>query len=88
MTAPDNRTRMQEALARWEAEAAELPGERGALALESRAVWFNSQFNRLDRACAANEPAPEHLEGLSAFDLANARDRMHGAALKLRGNHA
>lgn len=88
MTHP-NLARMTAALDRWEAEAAAMPPGRGATLLEDKSVWMNEQFNRLDRACAADKPAPEHLEGLTAWDLADARERLMASALRLRrGAHA
>lgn len=74
--APSNREKMEAAVDGW-CESARTHPNGKALA-EARAEWLEDQL-----AALVNEPAPKHLIGLNAFDLANARDRMSAVVVEL-----
>lgn len=72
--AQSNRERMETAVEAWIQIAATRPD--GKSWARAKAEWLNDQMTYL-----VSEPTPRHLTGLNAFDLANARDRMMGAAV-------
>jgi hypothetical protein len=70
-----NKTNMDAAVARWIADAARLPG--GSALLRRKAEWVAAQIARLGRD---DLDTPEHLEGLTVFDLLGAQGDLDRAA--------
>ena len=73
--AQSNREKMETAVEAW-IGIARAKNDGGAWA-RAKADWLNDQMTYL-----VSEPTPRHLVGPNAFDLANARDRMMGAAVQ------
>lgn len=78
MTLPNsNKGKLDAAVARWIAEAS-ARGPAGAPALRSRVEWMDAQLADL-----AKDEEPEHLQGLTVWDLQEGARRLAEAAREL-----
>lgn len=62
-----NQTAMRDALERWKAEAA--TREDGVRKLRERGQWAERQLQRLSASTNQDIPLPDHLVGVTAWDL-------------------
>ena len=77
-TQPDNKALMQEAVRNWIAAAQTHP--RGAALLREKVRVIETYMRDLGHP---HTPIPSHLEGLTAFDLANAHSALFAASMKV-----
>ena len=75
----DNKALMQAAVRNWIAAAQTHP--RGAELLAEKADWLEVQMNDI---CNPDIPLPDHLEGLTAWDLTAAHSAVFKAARLVR----
>jgi len=79
MTPHPNLTLMRKAVSDWIATAERHP--RGAELLAKKADWLEAQMNDI---CNPAIPLPEHLEGLTAWELTAAHSALVTAARRVR----
>ncbi len=86
MHATSNQQKMQAAVAGWIRTAANR--NDGPALLEKKAAWVETQLRKLSKASAKGGDLPEHLEGLTAFDLSGAQGDLLAAAARQRAQQA
>ena len=82
MPATTNKTKMQAAVARWIGEARRRAD--GPALLERKAAQVQRDLRTLSKLSAKSAELPEHLEGLTAFDLSGAHGELLTAAARIR----